>query len=415
MNNKIGNYRLENTWMSLIKWMELKAKTIPWVISLSQWIPWYDMPNELKIWLSKYALSWLAKDYTVWPWIIELRKKMCEIYNPVYKSNLNTDQILITAWAIESITAVILTLVTKETDEIMQFEPMYSWYSKIIDISGAKKTFFSLDKNYKIDFKAFEKSITKNTRLITIVNPSNPTWTYISLEDIEKILKICEEKNIYLLVDEVYNFFIFDDKVKNFSHLKLFDKYKKNLIIINSWSKAFWITWWRIGYILANEFLTKEILKVHDSIVTCAPSHSQYAVLEGMDILFDRTDKLREQLKNRRDYIVEKLSLLSDYIEFEIPNGAYYIFPKFKYTQDDVAECDNILEKAWLAVVPWSSFGPGWVGHFRICYWRKMAELEEWLKRLETYFKNIDNKKIKNLKVFKEASKKIIVKKSINK
>lgn len=398
MDYKIWNYKLENTSMSLIKLMELKAKTIPWVVSLSQWIPWYDMPNELKIWLSKYALEWQAKDYTLWAWIPELRQKMCDIYNPVYGSNITKNDILVTAWAIESITATLLTLITSNKDEVLQLEPLYSSYSKIIDIVWAKKTYCSLDKNFQIDFGVLEKSITKNTRVIVIVNPSNPTGTYIPLKDIEKVLKICDKNGIYLLVDEVYNFFIFDGPDKeNFSHLRLFDKYKKNLIIINSWSKAFWITGWRIGYIVTNDFLTSEILKVHDSVVTCAPSHSQYAVLEWMDIIFERTKKIRKQLENRRNYVVKKLSKLSDYIEFEIPTWAYYIFPRFKYTDNDLEECDKLLDIAKIAVVPWSSFWPHWKWHFRICYGRKLEEIDTWLERLKKYFEeNIDISKTRN-------------------
>ncbi len=387
---KIQNYKLENTEMSQIKAMELKAKILQksWenVISLSQGIPWYEAPEVLKKAMKEHINEKKSNDYTIWPGILELREKMCKLYNPKYNCWINVDEILITAGAIQAIMSIILTIITKKSDEIIFIEPTYSSYSKIVDIAWGKKIFSNLTSDFKLDLKDIKNKITKNTKAIILVNPNNPTGNFIDLEEVKELLKIVEKNNIYLLTDEVYNFYIFDENVVDFSHLKLFPEYKKNLIVINSWSKAFWITGWRIWYLVANEFLIKEILKIHDSIISCAPSNSQYAILDSMDFLFEYTSTIKEKLLKRRNYVVEKLKKFEKYISFEIPVWSYYIFPKFKYTDDDVLECEKILEKAKLAIVPWSWFWPSGKWCFRICYWREDYEIDEGLKRLGEYF-----------------------------
>jgi aspartate/methionine/tyrosine aminotransferase len=84
---------------------------------------------------------------------------------------------------------------------------------------------------------------------------------------------------------------------------------------------------------IANKYLIKQVLKVHDSLVTCSPSHSQYAIMQNLDILFKYSKKINKTLEKRRDFVVEELNKIKKYIEFEIPTGSYYIFPKFKYTK----------------------------------------------------------------------------------
>jgi len=391
MSLKLGNYKLKNEEMSLIKLMELKAKKM-WkgVVSLSQGIPWYDMPEPLKKSLCEYTTNTKAKDYTLSQWVLELRNKVVDLYNPRYWSNFDSEEILITSGAIEWISSIMMTILTKSSDEVVMLEPTYASYTNIIKIAWATHVSCPLNKKFWINFKKLKESINENTRAIVLVNPNNPTWSFIELEEVEKILKYIKWKNIYLITDEVYNFFIFDkEKWKDFSHLRLFDKYKKQLIVINSWSKSFWITWWRIGYMIANKYLVKQVLKIHDSLVTCAPSHSQYAVMNNLDSLFKYSDKINKQLQKRRDYVVEELNKMKKYIEFEIPNGSYYIFPKFKYTSDDYRECMKILEKVKLSLVPGSTFWKWWKGHFRICYWRDMTSLKKWLEKLNKYFESI--------------------------
>jgi len=128
-------YRLENKEMSLIKKMETLARDIKWVISFSQGIPDYPMPEKLKQEVSKLVLSWKANKYTHPMWIIELREKVSEFYKKYNNSNFSKDEIVITAWAIEAINSFLLTIITDKKDEIILLDPSYASYNNAIEIA----------------------------------------------------------------------------------------------------------------------------------------------------------------------------------------------------------------------------------------------------------------------------------------
>ena len=140
---------------------------------------------------------------------------------------------------------------------------------------------------------------------------------------------------------------------------------------------------------ISNKYLIKQVLKIHDSLVTCAPSHSQYAVMQNLEKLFDFSKKINQELEKRRDYVVERLLKMKEFIEFEIPNWSYYIFPRFKYTKNDYRACMKILHGVKLSLVPGKIFWKWWKWHFRICYWRDKKSLEIGLDRLEEYFNRL--------------------------
>lgn len=384
-------YRLENKEMSLIKKMEALAKDIKWVISFSQGIPDYPMPEKLKQEVSKLILSWKANKYTHPMWIIELRKKVSEFYKKYNNSNFSKDEIVITAWAIEAINSFLLTIITDKKDEIILLDPSYASYNNAIEIAWGKNIYCPTEKDLSLDIEKLKKLINKNTKAIIICNPNNPTWWIIETKKIKEILEFIKNTDIYLVIDEVYEFFLLERWLDFKSATTLFDKYKNNLVIVNSWSKSFSITGWRIWYIIADKKLIKEFLKIHDSLVTCAPSIAQYWVLNSIDILLEWTEKIKKDLINSRDIVLKELETLKDYIEFEKPKAWYYIFCKFKYTDDDYSECMNILEKAKVSVVPGSAFWKKGKWYFRICFGRNLETLKQWLNRLEKYFKEINN------------------------
>lgn len=381
-------YRLEGNEMSLIKKMEYLAKDIEWVISFSQWIPDYDMPEKLKQETSKFILNWDANKYTHPMWIVELRKKVSEFYKSNYNSNFTKNEIVITAWAIEAINSLLLTILTNKNDEVILLDPSYASYNNAIKIAWWKLIYCPTEKDLSLDSEKLKALINKNTKAIIICNPNNPTWWIIENKKIKEVLEFIKETDTYLIIDEVYKFFLLEEWLSFSSATTLFEEYKNNLIIINSWSKTFSITGWRIWYMIACEKLIKEFLKIHDSLVTCAPSFAQYWVLKTIDIIPKRTNKIKKDLINSRHIVLEELEKLTDYIEFEKPKAWYYIFCKLKYTNDDYNECLKILKEAKVSLVPGSAFWKTWKWYFRICFWRESSTLKTWLKRLNKYFYN---------------------------
>lgn len=376
---------LENHEMSLIKKMEYEASQMSWVISLAQWIPWYPIPDAIESFVMSKISSWETNRYSSTQWIPQLREQVALKYYKDFWFEIDYNkEITITAWAIQAISSILLTFVW-QWDEVIIIDPCYASYSWCILTTKWKINSIELAENFNLDVDKIISTINSQTRAIIIANPNNPTWSIFSLESIKKILDYINWKNIVLILDEVYDEFLYDWNEYT-SSVSLFNKYKDNLIIVNSWSKTFWMTWWRIWYFIANEYLTKEILKVHDWIITCAPVHSQWAAIASFEIYDTWTKKIKIDLQKRRDYAIEKCSKLDWFIEFNKPMAAYFLFPKFKYTNDDYNECLKILKEAKLALVPWSWFWSIWKWHFRLCFWRDFNDLEEWLNRLEKYF-----------------------------
>jgi len=381
-------YRLEDKEMSLIKKMEALAKGMGWVISLSQWIPDYPMPEKLKQETSKLILNWEANKYTHPMWIIELRKKVSEFYKNYYGSKFSENEIVITAWAIEAINSLLLTILTNENDEVIVLDPSYASYNNAIKIAWWKLIYCPTEKDLSLDVEKLKSLVNKNTKAIIICNPNNPTWGIIEDKKIKEILEFIKGTDTYLVIDEVYEFFLLEEDLDFNSATTLFDEYKDNLVVINSWSKTFSITGWRIWYMVACEKLVEEFLKIHDSLVTCAPSFAQYWILKTIDIIPEWTSKIKKDLVKSRDIVLEELEKLTDYIEFKKPKAWYYIFCKLKYTNDDYSECMKILKEAKVSLVPGSAFWEKWKWYFRICFWRELSTLKIWLERLEKYFGN---------------------------
>ncbi len=379
-------YILEDSSMSLIKKMEVMAWKIPDCISLSQWIPDYPMPQELINEATNLLQEWVANKYVTPAWIIELREKLSKRYQKKYSANVSVNEIVITAGAIEAINALILTIITSPEDEVIILDPNYASYNNAIKISWAKLVYCNMNDNLSFNYKNLERLINKNTKAIITSNPNNPTGLILDQDEIKQILDLIDWSGTYFVCDEVYKYFLLNDDLNLSSSAVHFNDYRKNLVIIDSWSKTFSITGWRIWYIIWNEELMSEVVKVHDSLVTCAPSIAQYAILNSLDILDTRAKDITTILIKNRDYLVQELSKLNKYIIFETPKAWYYIFPKLLYTDDDCSECMKILEEAKVSVVPGSAFWSFWKGRFRICFGRKYEDLVEAVGRLKKYF-----------------------------
>jgi len=380
-------FLLQNEPLSLIKKVEMEANKIIDVVSLAQWIPWYGVPEPVIENLIDKIRKWFTNRYSIVPGILELREKLALHYLKKYNVELNYEnELIITAGAIQWITATLLTILNNEQNEVILIDPSYASYQTCISVARWKSVFSKLDENLDLDIEDIESKINEKTRVVLLCNPNNPTGSIFDFKKIERLLELSQEYDFYVLLDEVYDEFIFE-QWKFVSGVKLFEKYKDRLVLLNSWSKSFGMTGWRIGFIVCNPILFHEILKIHDSMITCAPVHSQWSALATFDIVDEWFPKVQKELKERRDYTVDRLNQMKWFLDFNEPEAAYYVFPKFKYTDDDVGECMKLLQEQKVAVVPWSWFGLRWKGHFRICFGRDFPDLEEGLDRIENFFK----------------------------
>lgn len=387
--------RTKDLRLSIIKQIELRASKYTDVVSLAQGIPNFDTPQCIKGRVENALRRGAVAKYSLSPGLPELRE---QIEISLARENMFYDwekEILVTAGSIEGITATILAI-TEPGDEVIIPEPTYTSYREVIILAGCKPVFVPLDeeRGWAFDLEKFEKAITQKTKAIFYCNPNNPTGTIYSKEQLLGLAELAKKHNLFLISDEVYKDFIYsEDKDGKIFSLAEIPELRKKVIRIFSFSKAYALTGWRIGYVHSDESVLKEILKVHDSLVTCAPTISQYAALGALEMGEDDLRYFLQEFRKRRDLTCARLDNLKHVFSYVKPNSAYFVFPKVNqgYLQNtpnpswDFAL--EILDKIHVAVVPGFAFGPNGEGHIRISFGRSEDDINKVFDRLDRHFK----------------------------
>jgi aspartate/methionine/tyrosine aminotransferase len=392
--------RTKDLRLSIIKQMELRAAKFPDVISLAQGVPSFDTPSGIKRRVERALADGVVARYSLSPGLPELRE-LIEIN--LAKENMFYDwekEIIVTAGSIEGITATILAITSPE-DEIIVPEPTYTSYREVIILAGCIPVFVPLkeENGWSLDTDKIEAAITPKTKAIFYCNPNNPTGIIYSKEQLLKLGEMSKKHNLFLISDEVYKDFVFS-KEKLFSLAEL-PELRKKVIRLFSFSKTYAMTGWRVGYLHSDEEVISEILKVHDSLVTCAPVVSQYAAMGALEMGERDVKEFRKKYIKRRDIICKRLDKLSKYFSYTKPNSTYYVFPKIKQEnlpEDFKKDYKNgeslswqfalwILEKTQVAVVPGVAFGPSGEGHFRMSFGKTKKEIDEAFDRIENLLK----------------------------
>lgn len=396
--------RTKNIKLSTIKQIELEASRYPDAISLAQGIPDFDTPEFIKRRVERALKRGVVAKYSLSPGLPELRELIEE---SLEKENMHYDwekEILVTAGSIEGITATIMAI-TNPGDEVIIPEPTYTSYREVINLSGCKPVFVPLDENsgWSFDIERYKKAITDKTKAIFYCNPNNPTGTIYTKKQLLDLADLAEKYNLFLISDEVYKDFIYDQK--DFFSLAEVPELRKRVIRIFSFSKAFAMTGWRVAYLHSDEEIVREITKVHDSLVTCAPVISQYGAMGALETGEDKIKIFREEYRRRRDLICERMKKLEPLFQFVKPDSAYYIFPKISPQINEIVtkkenpsilnkegEIDSykfafwLLKKTQVATVPGIAFGPNGESHIRMSFGRKSEDIVESFNRLEKLF-----------------------------
>ncbi len=393
--------RTKDLRLSIIKQMEIRANKYPDCLSLAQGIPDFDTPSCIKRRAERALQRGVVSKYSLSPGLPELRE-LIEI--SLAQENMYYDwqtEIIVTAGTIEGITASILAI-TEPGDEIIIPSPTYTSYREVICLAGCKPVYVPLneEKGWSFELNNFKKAITSKTKAIFFCNPNNPTGTIYTREQLLGLAQLAEEYNLFLISDEVYKDFIYDNSI--FFSLAEIPELRKRVIRLFSFSKAYAMTGWRVGYVHSDESVIKEILKVHDSLVTCAPVISQYAAMGALEMASEDIKKFREQYKARRDLVCKRLDRLNNIFSYARPNSAYYVFPKIKVEAKEIVKNSNgkidswqfaldLLDKIQVAVVPGIAFGPEGEGHIRINFGRSEKDINEAFDRIEEYLINTLN------------------------
>lgn len=373
--------------LSAIKQMEELAKKMPEVISLSQGIPSCASDSLIRQAAIEAINSGQADAYSDVAGLFLLRQLISQKLKKQGIHYNAEEEIIVTAGALQALSAAIFAL-TKPGDEIIVMSPAYSYYQRIAELASLKIKTLILKQSdkWKVDIDGLENLLTKKTRLLVICSPNNPTGSILSKKDLMEIGFLAQKHNFIVISDNVYqNLYFGEGKLPNIAEES---KFREHIIGVDSLSKDFALTGWRIGYLYADKKLIRKIIGAHDVLINCAPVVSQYAAIAGIKhnerIIKDSLIKYKEH----RLLMGNLLEELKDHLEFQWPDGAYYFFPKIKGVNDSKKFCLNLLYEAKLSTVPGSEFGEGGEGHIRICFGKSKEKIEKGMKRLKHFFTN---------------------------
>lgn len=351
------------------------------VVSLTIGQPDFHTPANVKQ-ASIQAVENNFTTYTPNQGISALRDAIHTYYQSNYHATYQPEnEIIVTAGASQAIDITFRTILSPG-DEVILPSPIYPGYEPLIILAGAKPVHVdTTNTSFKLTADTLNQAITEKTKCVVLPSPSNPTGAAYSKEELEALADVIRGKEIFILSDEIYSEIIFD-----FPHTSIasLPEMKKQTIVINGVSKSHSMTGFRIGYTLAPQYLSEEMLKVHQYNISCASSISQYAALEAITTSLSHTQEIRNIFEQRRDYVCERLLAMG--VEVEKPQGAFYIFPKFHL--EAVSSFDfglSLVKEAKVALVPGSSFSDYGEGYMRLSYAYHENVLKEGLDRLEAY------------------------------
>lgn len=349
--------------------------------------PDFDSPINAKEATIK-ALNDGFVHYTSMSGIDELRQAIAE---KEYRENKITadpnSEIMVTAGACETLMSIMLSMLDPG-DEIIIPSPYFSAYKDMAIISGVRivEVPLKFENGFILDVNDIEDKITENTKALLINTPHNPTGAVLGLEDLKKVAELANKKDLLVISDETYDQFLFEGRHYSLSTL---DGMKGRTIVVNSASKTFSMTGWRIGYAVGPANLIKYLNKVHQNMSTCATSFVQVGAAQAFRSGKEFTQNMVQEFHKRRDIVIEGLSQI-DKIQYVVPKGAFYIFPRIKDLNMSSTEfCKKLLDETGIAAVPGNAFGDSGEGFIRIAYAASQQELKEAMQILKDFIKNL--------------------------
>jgi len=271
-------------------------------------------------------------------------------------------------------------------DETLILDPYYPACFEDTLLTEAQPITVQLDegKDYKIELEVLESKITKKTKLIWLCNPSNPTGHVFSKQDLEIIAEVAQKHNLIVFCDEIYEKIVYDGT----RHISIgsLPGMEDRTITVNGFSKAYAMTGWRIGYVVAGKKLSATLRKLHYYAVLCPNAISQKAAVAALTGPQDCVQEMVSEYNRRREFMLNELEKIES-LSYTKPKGAFYVFPNFSsFEKSDEVLAANLLKKAHVVTAPGSGFGKAGERHLRISYSVSYEQLKEGMWRVRKFF-----------------------------
>ena len=363
------------------KFCELAAKMDD-IISLAIGEPDFDTPWHIRD-ETIYAIKKNKTHYLESRGLLSLRKEICNYQRRRFNLEYGVENVLVTVGASEAVDLVFRTILD-EGDEVIILEPCYVAYTPAIIMAGGvvKTIDLKAEEEFKLKREALINAITPKTKAVLINYPSNPTGGIMTKEDYDELIDVIVDNDLLVITDEIYAELTYD--VKHYS-IAQDERVKDRVILISGFSKAYAMTGFRIGYIMAHSELITAMANIHEYTIMCPSSFVEYGALEALRRGDDDIEAMKLEFKRRRNYVVGRLNEIG--LKCHMPKGAFYVF--FNITSSGLSSDDyaiKLITDYKVAVVPGNAFGKCGEGFVRISYASSMDELKEALNRIERMY-----------------------------
>ncbi|MCI9183692.1 MAG: aminotransferase class I/II-fold pyridoxal phosphate-dependent enzyme [Lachnospiraceae bacterium] len=359
-------------------------------ISLGVGEPDFDTPWHIR----EEGIYSLEKGRTFYTGNAGLRELRVEIHNYLkrrYEMAYDPDdEILVTVGGSEAID-IALRAMLDPGDEVLVPQPSFVSYVPCTVLAGGAAVPICLEEKdqFRLTPEKLREKITPKSKILVMPFPNNPTGAIMARPELEAIAEIVKEHDLFVLSDEIYSELTYGPN----GHVSIasLPGMKERTVLINGFSKAFAMTGWRLGYACAPPLILKQMLKIHQFAIMCAPTTSQYAAIDAMKNSDGDVGYMRESYDQRRRYLLHAFQEMG--LECFEPLGAFYAFPsikRFGMTSDQFA--NELLKEEKVAVVPGGAFGDSGEGYLRVSYAYSLKSLKEALGRIQRFVNRLDGK-----------------------
>ena len=353
----------------------------PGTINLSIGEPNFEPPGNVRAALKK-AVDENRSTYGPSGGIPELRDAIAAKLRKHWK-DIKRENVIVTVGATEALFAA-AHILYDPGDEVLVPDPGFVLYAAQTKIHRAKPIFYDLKKEngFRPDEEELKKKLTSKTKAIVVNSPSNPTGQALGKSDIKAIADIAKDHDIVIISDEVYDEILFEKKHESFLGVG------EKVVYINSFSKTYSTTGWRLGYVAAEEEVSRRLEKMSYHVVACPPTVTQYSAIEALKPETNEyVKKMVHEFKERRDMMVRGLNTVTGF-DCPSPDGTIYVFPSFKHKLSS-QEMGMKLVEGGVVTVPGINFGANGEKHIRICLGARRSDLEEAVRRIAATVKGL--------------------------
>lgn len=322
--------------------------------------------------------------YAPFPGDLELREAVARFLNEECKASFNAEEILVTNGASEAIFCTILGYIDPG-DEVLVFNPTYSLYTTCVEAAGGTAVFVPQSPDLRFDKGELEKRVSSRSKMIIINSPNNPTGVIYTADELKALAEVALDKGLLVIADEVYHKYVYDGA----EHVSVasIPELRESCLVVNSFSKTYAMTGWRIGYLAGPEELVKPLIPLHCAMTGTVNHPAQRASLAALTGPQDRVEQMHDEYTSRRGKMlrgiegVEGLSYIS-------PQGAFYVFCKFDLPMSSQQLTEELMRRG-VAVRSGSEYGPGGEGYIRLAYTAPTPEIDEGMARLKEAFSQL--------------------------